>query len=181
MIVAQPAMARPITVQFGGVVTYADAALGGQFPVGSPFAGFYTFESTTADTSDLDTLGRYPAITMAGLAVRRLSAGEVYTTLASGGQIDVFDQPTLDSYNAYVLSGFDGPPVAGLALDRFQLHLNDTSAEVFASDALPARVGLRRFDSRVFVIEFEGEQLVLGEIGYHVRVRTPAGLFDERR
>ncbi len=165
--------ARPVTFFFGGTFTSVDGGLAGRFAVGQRFVGYYTVESSTPDQSALETLGRYPAVTAAGVLVLADDPRARYVAHATGGQIDVFNQPTLDAYAMYALAGVEGRPVGDAALERFQFQLNDPTAQGFTSDALPLRLRLRRFESRTFVMEFAGEQLVLGELTSLVRGLPP--------
>lgn len=165
--------AGSVTFFFGGTITSVDAALETGFTVGQRLIGYYTVEADTPDESALPTFGQYPAITAAGLLTLAESPSARYAAHAVGGQIDVADQPALDSYAMYALAGVDGPAVGAATLERFQLQLNDPTATAFSSDAVPLRVRLRRFESSTFVLEFSGEQFVRGEITSLVRGLPP--------
>lgn len=136
------APAATVVFQFGGIITSSSFVsplswtnAGGV--VGQPITITYTFESGTADSVPLTTLGTYlNAVSLASLDFNGYQSTFVPTT----SEFDVYDNPPATTYDAYVLR-VNGVPGAAF----FEIRLQDGTASEFSSDALPTNLNLANF------------------------------------
>jgi len=152
---AQNVQAKLITFNFEGDVTYVGDKLLGTFNVGDKLSGSYTFDSATPDIVTDPVFGDYYA-----LKALNFTVGTYTGTLGAGTRvIEVVNNytdiiSTTDWYRV-LNNPFSGPNVGGLPPSDFLLYLQDTTAAVFSSDALPITPpDLSLFDEKVFDVRF---------------------------
>ena len=138
-ILAVPAFASPITINFEGQVTSVQATGIGIIDASLPLFGSYTFESTLSDACNppvyVPNLGCYGPIDAFTMTIGTFSST---LNLAQGwNQIWVYNDSDFLSVGAsddgYLLEvGLSSP---GLSLFRIRLH--DLSATAFSGESLP--------------------------------------------
>lgn len=136
------AKATLITIDIEGVVDIVGDAgnyLEGKIKVGDIITGFYTYESTTPDSSLLDpVVGHYyhhspPAgisLTVGGFEFRTDPSSVLFEMLIVNNNISGHDIYALGSFNNLSLSN-------GVAVELISWQLNDLTGTVFSSDLLP--------------------------------------------
>jgi hypothetical protein len=137
-----PAHATPITIQIEAVVDSVwdhGNYLKGRISPGDIITGYYTYESTTPDSSPLDpVVGRYyhnspPAgisLTVSGFDFRTNPSSVAFDVRI------VNDNPS--GQDIYALNSFNNlPPSNGVTAEIITWQLNDPTGTVFSSDALP--------------------------------------------
>ncbi len=129
--------AVPITIEITGEVTGGYGSLwGGSIYEGAFFAGIYTYDSSTLDTSDWSEIGLYVHDSPYGLNVS-LGGFEFQTVPNHTGQFTIKitdDGPNLDSYE--VLSDMNKDLSNGAYVDYVLWGLHGPSSMLF-STALP--------------------------------------------
>ena len=148
VLVSATAEAAPITINFTGVVTLSYP---GGLATPTPLTGWYTYESTTADTNANAFDGTYSAITAYSMSAGSWSAtGSTGTiTVADGGFAGDLYQVSLPVTSS--LGGF--PP-----LGPFEWTLRDNSQTAIGSDDLPTSLNLAAFGSvNLFLLRYSSE------------------------
>ena len=148
VVLAAPGLARAalVTWEFAGEITFVyDQAdrLGGRVAAGSPFSGFFTFETTASDSWDDPNVGNYQAVTefglqMAELPFARCFEGAIF--VANG-----YEAYPSDRFGLNFSGEFLGEPAYGY------VSFVDESGTAFGSDALPVTIlDLSAFDQTMF-------------------------------
>lgn len=129
-----PSYSTPITFSFSGTVTsyFYDPStgdtFGGSVGIGTTFTGFYTFESTSTDSSPADSqYGGYHSVLLP-YGMEATIGGNTVSGLSSDMLIDVQNFPGGDSYTAVALD---------LGFQSLGIHLSGGSSSVFDNDSLP--------------------------------------------
>ena len=158
----RPASGYPVTWEFAGEITSVrddDGLLGEAVPVGSPFSGSYTFESTTEPTSPGGGFYDDALITASGTVGE---VGFVGFVGFSNFLLVANVEPGSGSDHYQVLT-----PVELLGeVAGFWLTLEDSTGTVFSSNALPVSPPrLEYFDPSEFRLSANSEAFVVtGEI-----------------
>jgi hypothetical protein len=139
---AQRAQATLITIQIEGVVDSVSDDYGyleGKIKPGDIITGFYTYESTTPDSSPLDPIvGHYYhhspptgiSLTISGFEFKTDPSNVLFEMLIVNNNISGHDIYALASFNNLALSN-------GTSVEDISWQLNDLTGTVFSSDALP--------------------------------------------
>lgn len=157
-VAVSSANATPVTFSFTGTVTGVSANVAGTFNTTQTLSGSYTFESTSADLNATPSLGVYAVLVAnsLSLSIGGYSAGQVGPSNAS--DVVVVELPPLISFDFY--SGqwngnVSGAPVGSLTPRSFSFNLIDSTATVFATEALPGGPpSLAAFNSGTWFLGF---------------------------
>jgi hypothetical protein len=142
LVYVQPVQAVPVTIQIEAVVdTVEDSGnyLGGLVDVCDVITGYYTYESTTPDSSPSDPVqGNYWNYSLPSGVY--LSVGDFdFRTNTNDIEFNVFIRN--DNSSGHDIYGFDSlnnfPLSNGTIVDTIYWSLKDYTASVFSSDALP--------------------------------------------
>ena len=153
---APAAEAVTLTVSFTGTVSTVPAELAAAFNPCDPVSGSFQIESTTPDIDADPTFGLY--IGPANFSYQFDS----YVATAPGGgggdSVGVLNQAE-DRYQVNGGCGMCAPNVDSFFLTNFTLRLVDSTATVFANDALPMSLDLSDFDSGIATMIFQHDTL----------------------
>lgn len=158
-----PVHANLITIQIEAVVDSVQDYgnyLEGQISPGDIITGFYTYESTTPDSSPLDpVVGHYyhyspPAgvlLAVSGFEFRTDPASVVFEMLI------INDNPS--GHDIYAFGSFNNLPLSnGASVDRISWQLNDPSGSVFSSDALPTTAPVLEDWQSIYGLILDGQR-----------------------
>lgn len=144
-------LAALVTVSFGGVVDTDPFGLGH-----ATFTGSYTFDSAAPDNSPAATTGSYDSVGAPyGIAVA-FDGGARLVSVSGALNVGIANN-FAGPVDQYTVTGFDGVTTLGLFLE-------DNSASVFASDALPAMPPLLAAFSFAQLRWFDPGAEILGRI-----------------
>lgn len=155
-LLANPAIAAPITFNFTGAVTSVGSQLsGGPFSVNQPVTGSYTFESTTSNTGSGFT-GTYNGALDGASTNLNVTVGTYVASLASGANIiEVKNPPNLSADSYQVAGSFSGSAVNLLDPKSFALDLVKPSSNQFNGVLLPSTPpSVSSFATRTFRLVF---------------------------
>jgi len=158
-----PAEAALITIQIEGVVDNVwdeGNYLEGKIKPGNIITGFYTYESTTPDSSPADpVVGHYyhhspPAgisLTVGGFEFRTDPANVDFLVGIVNNNTSGNDIYWIHSYNNLDLSN-------GTSVDSISWQLNDPTGTVFSSDALPITSPVLENWESIYGLRLAGER-----------------------
>jgi hypothetical protein len=145
LLLSVQANAELITIEIEAVVDSVkddgpgDGWLDGQISVGDIITGYYTYESTTADTNPSDYVGHYRYnVSPYGILLNisnfdfqtDMSNVDFLVQIINAGETYLEDSYTIGSGNNLALSN-------GTQVDIISWSLTDSSANALSSDALP--------------------------------------------
>jgi hypothetical protein len=181
LVCVQPVQAAPITIQIEAIVdTVSDSGnyLGGQVDVCDVITGYYTYESTTTDTSPEDWLGKYE-YSQAPYGITLEVGGFHFETNPEDVDFIVYISnerisPIGDIYN--IVSNNNSKLHNGVDVDLIYWQLDDRSGQALSSTALPliAPVLEDWLDLNHLRIQGENENLFI--INAHVITAVPEPL-----
>jgi len=164
-LITAGAEARPVTIYIEAEVDYVDDIgnyLEGKINPGDTITGYYTYESTTADTNPSAQVGdywQYSALTFATNSSNVNFLVEV-----------VNDYPTGDDYG-YI--SYNNEPLSnGHLVDHISWQLDDYTGLVFSSDALPLTAPVLS-DWQFNRLNIEGDKSNLFRISADVTTAVP--------
>jgi hypothetical protein len=129
-----PALAEIKRFAFDGIVVFATAG-GGSVTNGTPFSGYYTFDTGTADSASDPTVGDYWSTNSAcGVVVKMGSYVFRTDPLHVSFLVEIVNRPEGDNY---LLRSYQNLGSQGVTVDHISWQLDNVAGNALSTDRLP--------------------------------------------